>query len=1599
MAFFRQTWTLCEKTLRIVLLRHWLGTLIRALLAPVIFMFIISYAKNFFVPPSDFGVGSATPIRSLSDALASSAGGRDTIAFVDSGYTGGDISRIIDQLSDQITSQGKTVRKLSDEEALLEICPSSIRGVTPCFAAVVFQSSPTEGPAGFWNYTLRMDGSFGGRIYVNSDSNDAEIYALPLQHAIDSAIGSLTGATLPNDVEQYPYTSKTAAERQRNITRLYMGSLISILGVAYFIGIVGICYQLTGQMAQERELGMSQLIEAMMPNKQRWMPQAARLLSMHISFDMLYFPSWVIMGAIVASLNYPQSSIGIPIGYFIMSGLALSSWSIAFAALFRKAQLSGITVVITSIVLAIIIQVIPPPSTAAAAVLSLLFPSINFTLFIIYMAYWEKQTLPADLNLSAPEAPWRLPGYVFFVFCVIQIVVYPLIGALIERTLYGTASKSRELRYAADEKPEAVKITSLSKHYAPSWWHRKIGSRFTKTPIQPVKAVDNVDFSVLNGQIMVLLGANGSGKTTTLDTLAGLQKPTSGTIEVDATGGIGLCPQKNVLWDELTVLEHVRIFNKLKAEVVDSRAHMRDLVSACDLDEKIDAQTKTLSGGQKRKCQLAMMLTGGSSVCMLDEVSSGLDPLSRRKIWDILLAERGRRSMVLTTHFLDEADLLSDDITILSKGKLVAHGSAVQLKHHLGGGYRVRIYHEDEKALPTELEATSKQVFHDQTVYFLQDSAEAARFIADLERHGVRDYQVNGPTIEDVFLKLAEEVKEELDKDRAPSPSSDDAADATPKGLSLLPGTSLSFLAQTWVLFRKRLTILRRNKWPYLAALLIPIITAGLVTLFLQNFTTLSCDPSRQVEVNDAFSLQSPFALAANLPDGPPSTIPLNFINQVFPALTRNNSLRPVDTIQAFNDYITANYSKADPGGIFLGSTPTFAWRGDYELYFPILTMNLLDNILLRVPVVTSYQAFDLPWAPDAGDSLQFILYFGLAMSAFPGFFALYTNIERLRNVRALHYSNGVRAGPLWLAYTTFDFLIVLLVSAIAIIIFTGASSVLYAPGYLFVVFALYGLSATLMSYVVSLFTTSQLATFAFAAGAQCSFFLLYFIAYMVIITYSPAANIDSNVNIAHFTIALFFPSGNLLRSLLLTFNEFSLTCRGHQLAPYPGDITVYGGPILYLILQSIIFLIVLVWWDSGWKPGFLARTGHKTQDVEEIDDVDGEVHREAARVDSVKDELRVKHVTKAFGNNVAVQNVSFGVGHGTTFALLGPNGAGKSTTIGLIRGDVRPSDKNSDVLIEDVSIIDHRAGARVNLGVCPQFDAMDQMTAIEHLRFYARARGVENVEHNVDQVIHAVGLAHFKSRMAAKLSGGNKRKLSLGIALMGNPSVLLLDEPSSGMDAASKRVMWRTLSSVSEGRSLVLTTHSMEEADALADRAGIMAKRMLALGTSDELRKKHGDAHHVHVVHKDAPVSAAADMDAIKQFVRDTFPGATTEERTFHGQLRFSVPNDRTAWSDDSSSLSSDQPQDKKGALTTVASEKGPSANSISALFAQLEANKEKLGFEYYSVSQATLDQVFLSIVGRHNILEEGYRLANPQHLTAWGKVKKGISTVYHNA
>ncbi|KAL6251834.1 hypothetical protein RBB50_002044 [Rhinocladiella similis] len=1612
--FLRQIWTLTLKNLLVAFVRRWLTTTIRAFLLPCIFVGFLSYARFLFIPPSVYGIGDPNSVGSLPQALDLVTGGRDKLVFVNNGFSGGAIESVIDRVVNDAGSFGGKVEILSQEEELLTTCRNSIRGTSTCIAGAVFFSSPSEGEAGRWNYSIRADGGLQNKIVTDSSKNDVEIYLLPLQHAIDRAISDVEGGNngsqvLPDLVQEYPYTSMTRQERLRQIRTRYMGGIIDILAVAFFIGVVGVTYQLTGLIAAEREQGMAQLLDCMMPNSQRWQPQMARILANHIALDIIYGPGWIIMAVILSVGVFSKTSAAIVIIFNILSGLAMSSLSIFGAAFFKKAQLSGITSVIVSLLLAIVAQVAGKAGSASVAILSLLFPPMNYVYFVIFMARYERQDLGTNLIKRAPENTSAIPGIVLWIFLIIQILVFPILGAYVERSLYGTTSKSRQTEISDDT--TAISLIDFTKEYQPSFL-AKIRSALTRRKPKTVLAVDKLTLNAVRGEIMVLLGANGSGKSTTLDAIAGLNSITSGKILINypsANTGLGLCPQKNVLWDDLTAEEHVLIFNRVKSTVPATKDENLSLLTSCDIHAKAQARSKTLSGGQKRKLQLAMMFTGGSRVCCVDEVSSGLDPLSRRKIWDILLAERGRRSIILTTHFLDEAELLADHIAILSKGALKATGSSVELKNKLGSGYRVHVFHNHgAQQIPTFQDTSHKQ-HSDQTVYFLQDSAAAANFLGRVDGAGLAEYQVNGPTIEDVFLKVAEEVQIRSDSSTeidskdvlevvgshnsegdAPNKAAevviqDDPPTNAPK---LLNGRRISMPEQAKVLFSKRLVVLRRNSLPYLAAFIIPIVAAGLVTLFLKHFEKAECSPSSAISVSDIVSLstQINYQLVAGprdrLDQGAIELLAGSFggsigAGDVDANTTRLlNSLHLVDTLDEFNDYIRTRYANVTPGGFFLGGdgvAPIFAWKGNGDIAFPVIIQNALDTLLTNMSISNQYQAFDIPWGASIGDALQLITYFGLAMAVYPSFFALYPTIERLHKVRGLHYSNGVRSAPLWLAYTIFDFVIVLVTSAIAIIIFRAASDVWYHIEYLFVVFFLYGLASTLLSYVISLFSRSQLAAFAFAAAGQAVMFLLYFIAYMSVLTYSPIDKIDDHVNVCHFTIAAISPVANLTRALFVTLNVFSITCRDRQFASYPGSMTTFGGPILYLILQTVALFGLLLWWDSG--PSFQRWRGRtKEEEVESKETLEAEVSNELTRVNSSRDGLRVLHLTKYFGKNVAVDNVTFGVPHSEVFALLGPNGAGKSTTISLIRGDIQPSRRGGDILVDNISVIRHRTQARYRLGVCPQFDAMDTMTVAEHLNFYAKVRGVADPRHNVDAVMRAVGLEQYADRMAAKLSGGNKRKLSLGIALMGNPSVLLLDEPSSGMDAASKRVMWRTLKSVVPGRSLVLTTHSMEEADALAMRAGIMAGKMLALGSTEYLRRRHGDAYYVHLVHRHAPHTSEQEMEHIRLWIVSTFPQADVESKIYAGQIRFSVPT---------------------AALREKDDDDNSRGSGISRLFTALEKNKADLEIQFYSVSRATLDQVFLNIVGKHNVAEEGTDVPTTSNARSGKRMMRFLSTL----
>ena len=1033
----------------------------------------------------------------------------------------------------------------------------------------------------------------------------------------------------------------------------------------------------------------------------------------------------------------------------------------------------------------------------------------------------------------------------------------------------------------------------------------------------------------------------------------------------------------------MTVKEHVKIYNSLKAVAAkDSQARIDALLHSCDLTNKVNAKAKTLSGGQKRKLQLALMFSGGSSICCVDEVSSGLDPVSRRKIWDILLNERGHRTIILTTHFLDEADFLADQIVILDQGSLKAEGSAAELKTQLGDGYRVMVPKSSRHAHGPSFEGIDKVEALDQTIYSAPDSASATMLVTRLEKIGISP-NVSGPTIEQLFLKLAEDrpEKKSVSSDSAPERSQsaegeDEYAATVVRGgnaINLQTGKHVSAFQQGWWLWRKRLTILRRNYMPYIAAIAVVIIGSAVCPLLLRSelFSELECpNPNGTQSQSYYYSYEQSFAetYGNNLVLGPSSIFNNESLTRIANLYSEEHAsyggwisdfdtlYRAVQFVEAreeFDSVISGQYDTLRPGGIFLGDDPTFAWRvSTISIVDPIFVQNILDSISSGVDIFVSYSDAD---SPIRFQLLGFIaicvcVLLGFVFSVYPAFFALYPTLERLRQVRRLEYSNGVRPGSLWLAYMSFDFPVVLLVSVISVVLlYTANMHAWFQLGHLFVVFILYGVSSMLLSYNISMCAPSPLAAWAFSAGGQVLLLMAYLGGAIGIQANVEIPDLQGTLNIMQFTVALISPVANLLRSLFIALSQLTLNCGDPKPA---GDITKYGGPILYLILQSLALFGSLLWWDSGINPfTLLFRRKVAVQELEGVAaSKSGEFAAEIARVENSNSGLGVLHLTKSFGKNKAVDDVTFGVNPGELFALLGPNGAGKTTTISLIRGDIPPSTSGSQISVHGTSMLRQRATARAQLGVCPQFDTSDRLTITENLTFYARIRGIADPSHNVTQLIRACGLEPWAKTLAQNLSGGTKRKLSLAIALVGNPAVLLLDEPSSGLDPKSKRVLWSTLAQVSADRAVVLTTHSMEEADALADRAGIMSSRMLALGSCDELRRRDGDVYHVHLTLASAPHTGVVEMEALKRWIQENIPDARVDNKAYGGQLRFSV----------------------LAAGSSPGEVEVTGRRSIGKLFSVLERNKRALGIGYYSVGRTTLDEVFVSLMRKHGGEEE---------------------------
>ncbi len=253
----------------------------------------------------------------------------------------------------------------------------------------------------------------------------------------------------------------------------------------------------------------------------------------------------------------------------------------------------------------------------------------------------------------------------------------------------------------------------------------------------------------------------------------------------------------------------------------------------------------------------------------------------------------------------------------------------------------------------------------------------------------------------------------------------------------------------------------------------------------------------------------------------------------------------------------------------------------------------------------------------------------------------------------------------------------------------------------------------------------------------------------------------------------------------------------------------------------------------------------------------------------------------KRFGDVLAVAEVSFEIAQGETYGLLGPNGAGKTTSISMIAGLLEPD--TGRITVDGTEVTTRSVEPKRAIGLVPQDLAIyPDLTARENLRFFGRLYGMDrrHLSRRVDEVLEVIGLADRADDRAKEYSGGMKRRLNIGIGLLHRPKLLILDEPTVGVDPQSRNAILESIEHLSDqGMAVLYTTHYMEEAERLCDRVGIIDQgRVMAEGTRRELVEMVGHKDRIRVSAVGTLVAAAAGLRAIPGIDQVTVGDGTME-------------------------------------------------------------------------------------------------------------------------
>ncbi|XP_049441657.1 phospholipid-transporting ATPase ABCA1b [Epinephelus fuscoguttatus] len=558
------------------------------------------------------------------------------------------------------------------------------------------------------------------------------------------------------------------------------------------------------------------------------------------------------------------------------------------------------------------------------------------------------------------------------------------------------------------------------------------------------------------------------------------------------------------------------------------------------------------------------------------------------------------------------------------------------------------------------------------------------------------------------------------------------------------------------------------------------------------------------------------------------------------------------------------------------------------------------------------------------------------AMSFVPASFVVFLIQERVSKAKHMQFISGVQPLLYWVANFIWDMCNYVVPATLVVLIFICFQQKAYVSStnlpVLALLLLLYGWSITPLMYPASFF------------------FKIPSTAYVVLTSVNILIGI--NGSISTFVMELFGNNeiggiNDILKNVLLIFPHFclgrglidmvknqamadALERFGENRFRSPLEWDMVGKNLFAMAVEGVVFFIitVLIQYRFCIKP----RSTSALTKLGPLGEEDEDVARERQRIVhglGHGDILELRQLTKVFKRKQkpAVDRLCVGIPPGECFGLLGVNGAGKTTTFKMLTGDTLVT--SGEAFLAGKSILREIDEVHQNMGYCPQFDSINELlTGREHLELYAVLRGVPEKEvcDVAEWGIRKLGLVKYADKAAGSYSGGNMRKLSTAMALIGAPPVVFLDEPTTGMDPKARRALWNCIHSViKEGRSIVLTSHSMEECEALCTRMAIMVNgRFRCLGSVQHLKNRFGDGYTI-ILRVGGP---DADLVPVMKFIESELSGSTLKEK-HRNMLQYQLPSSLT---------------------------------SLAHIFSILAKNKETLRIEDYSVTQTTLDQVFVN-------------------------------------